>query len=47
MKANKQVFMDYDVNMSENITMSGLAVRIFTAKKKKDFYKNNIPLINK
>jgi hypothetical protein len=43
MKANKQVFMDYDVNMSENITISGLAVRIFL----KDFYKNNIPLINK
>lgn len=29
--------------MTENITISGLAVRIFL----KDFYNNNIPLINK
>ena len=43
MKANKQVFMDYNVNMIENITISGLAVRIFL----RGFYNNNIPLINK
>lgn len=42
-KANKQVFLDYNVNMSDNITISGLAVRIFL----KDYYNNNIPLINK
>jgi hypothetical protein len=42
-KANKQVFMDYDVNMTDNLTISGLATRIFL----KDFYNNNIPVISK
>ena len=42
-KANKQVFLDYNVNMKEHITISGLAVSIFL----KDFYNNNIPTINK
>lgn len=35
--------MDYDVNIKDNITISGLAVRILL----KDYYKNNIPVINK
>ena len=42
-KANKQVFLDYNIDMTSSITISGLAVRIFW----KDFYKNNIPNINK
>ena len=42
-KANKQVFLDYNVNMTEHITISGLAVHIFL----KDFYNYNIPNINK
>lgn len=42
-KANKQIFMDYDVNLTDNLTVSGLAVRIFL----KDYYNNNIPNINK
>lgn len=42
-KANKQVFLDYNVNMTESITISGLAVKIFL----KDFYNTNIPNINK
>ena len=43
LKANKQVFKDYGVNISDNLTISGLSLRIFL----KDFYKNNIPEINK
>lgn len=42
-KANKQVFLDYNVDMTDSITISGLAVRIFL----KDFYNNNIPNIKK
>ena len=42
-KANKQVFLDYNVDMTEPLTISGLAVRIYL----KDFYNNNIPNINK
>ena len=42
-KANKQVFLDYNVNMSEHITISSLAVRIFL----KHHYNENIPNINK
>lgn len=42
-RANKQVFLDYNINMTESITISGLAVRIFL----KDYYNNNIPVINK
>lgn len=42
-KANKQVFLDYNINMTDHITISGLAVKIFL----KDFYLNNIPNINK
>lgn len=40
-KANRQVFADYGVNITECITISGLSVRIFL----KDFYKRNIPCI--
>ena len=40
-KANRQVFSDYGVNITECITISGLSVRIFL----KDFYKRNIPCI--
>lgn len=42
-RANKQVFLDYNINMTDSITISGLAVRIFL----KDYYESNIPNINK
>lgn len=42
-KANKQVFLDYNADMTDSITISGLALRIFF----KDFYRENIPNINK
>lgn len=42
-KANKQVFLDYGVNMIESRTISGLALNLFL----KDYYNNNIPVINK
>ena len=42
-KANKQVFLDYNIDMTKGITISGLAVRLLL----KDFYKANIPNINK
>ena len=42
-KANRQVFKDYGVDITDNITISGLAVRILL----KDYYNNNIPVINK
>lgn len=42
-KANKQIFLDYNINMSESLTISGLAVKIYL----KDFYNSNIPNINK
>jgi len=42
-KANKQVFHDFNLNLTDVITISGLAVRIFI----KDFYKGNIPAITK
>lgn len=42
-KASKQIFLDYRVNMSDNITISALAVKIFLTK----YYNNNIPLVNK
>lgn len=37
------MFLDYNVNITENITISGLAVRIFL----KDLYNDNISNINK
>jgi len=42
-KANKQVFLDYDVDMTDNVTISSLAVKIFL----KDYYGSNKPVINK
>ena len=42
-RANKQLFLDYNINMTESITISGLAVRIFL----KDFYDSNIANIDK
>ena len=42
-KTNKQVFLDYNIDMTDCITISGLALRLFL----KDFYKNNILNINK
>ena len=42
-KANKQVFLDYNLDMTDNITISGLALRLFF----KDYYKKNIPSINR
>lgn len=43
LKANKQVLLHYDVNMIDNLTISGLALKIFMRK----YYNENIPLINK
>ena len=42
-KANKQIFLYYNTYRVGVMTISGLAVRIFL----KDYYKNNIPNINK
>ncbi len=42
-KANKQIFIDFNVQMTESFTISGLSLRIFL----KGFYNNNIPQINK
>ena len=42
-KANKQVFIDYNVDMTDNLTISSLALKIFLSK----FYDNNIPLLSK
>ena len=42
-KANKQIFKDYKINMTESITISGLAMKIYLNK----YYKDNIPLIDK
>ena len=42
-KANKQVFLDYNLAMTKSITISGLSLDLFF----KDFYKLNIPNINK
>ena len=41
--ANKQLFNDYKINMTEAITISGLAMKIYLNK----YYNNNIPNINK
>ena len=41
--ANKRVFLDYNINMTESMTISGLAVRLYL----KDYYLNNILNINK
>ena len=43
MKANKQIFNDFNVYMKDNITISALAMDIFL----KQYYKNNIPRIDK
>lgn len=37
------MFLDYNIDMTKAITISGLAVRLFL----KDFYKDNIPNISK
>ena len=42
-KANKQIALDYGVQMTESVTISGLALKIFL----KSYYHNNIPVINK
>lgn len=42
-KVSKKVFIDYNVNITDSLTISGLSVRIFL----RDFYKNNIPSISK
>jgi hypothetical protein len=41
-KANRQFFLNYDVSITEALTISGLAYKIFM----KNHYNNNIPLIN-
>lgn len=42
-KVNKQTFIDYDVNITDRLTISGIALMIFLSK----YYHNNIPNINK
>lgn len=42
-KANKQFFLDYDIDMTKSLTISGIALGVFIDK----YYKNNIPLISK
>ena len=42
-KANNQIFADYKINMTEAITISGLAIKLYLNK----FYNNNIPRISK
>lgn len=42
-KANKQVFMDYDLNMVDSLTIYNLAMKLYMTK----YYNNNIPSINK
>lgn len=42
-KANKQTFLDYGIELLDNLTISGLAMKIFLNK----YYNNNIPNINK
>ena len=41
-KVNKQVFVDYDIDLKDSLTISSLAARIFL----KQYYHNNIPVIN-
>lgn len=41
-KAKKQVFIDYDLNMVDSLTISNLAMKLFMTK-----YYNNIPTIKK
>ena len=42
-KANKQIFLDYNIDMTDSLTISGLSVRNFL----KNYYSDNIPLVNK
>ena len=42
-KVNKQIFSDFDLNLMDSITISGLALKVFL----KDYYSSNIPHINK
>ena len=42
-KANKQIFIDYDIDMLDSLTISNLAMKLFMSK----YYNNNIPNINK
>jgi hypothetical protein len=41
-KVNKQVFMDYDTDLKDSLTVSSLAARIFL----NNYYNNNIPTVN-
>ena len=45
MKANKQIFLDFDTDLKDSLTISSLATRVFFFLNK--YYKNNIPVINK
>lgn len=42
-KANKQVFTDYNVQLTESLTISGLALKIFL----NNHYNKNIPMVNR
>lgn len=42
-KVNRQTFSDFDINLTDSITISGLALKIFL----KDHYNNGIPFINR
>lgn len=46
MNANKQIIRDYSIQMTDSLTISGLALKLFLS----NFYKSeptNIPHINK
>jgi hypothetical protein len=42
-KVNKQLFLDFDTDLKDSLTISSLATRVFLNK----YYNNNIPNINK
>lgn len=42
-KANKQVFLHYDIYMVDSLTIYNLAIKLFMTR----YYSNNIPPINK
>lgn len=42
-KANKRFFLDYDVDMTKSLTISGISLRLFLDK----YYDNNIPVIGR
>lgn len=42
-KVNKQIFMDYNLDLTDSSTISSLALKFYLSK----YYKKNIPIIDK